>query len=233
MLPGMIPILSASGVREVTLVGIVTGTAINGGDVTLDLTALTGGSDSAPSLGDIVLVASAVGNNLNAANPATPSGWTNEVSISSDDSFDTALDVFYKIMGSTPDTSVICAGTGGADDATSATAFVFRGVNQGAPFASTTATSTGIGTAVPNPPSVTVGGGMYVGIGAACHSRNADAFTSSDLDNFTSQSGQDVYDIALGVGTSATVNDPAAFTFTGSDSAAYSWCAATIALAIG
>jgi hypothetical protein len=99
----------------ITFVGSATGSAINGLNVTVDLSGI------AMQEGDVAVL---VAGNLGIL-PTEPgaSGWT----VSYGDT--TARIVAYKLMGATPDASVTCTGPGTTTSAATAVVEVFRGVD--------------------------------------------------------------------------------------------------------
>jgi len=125
--------------------GGVEGSAINGGNITLDLTALTGGSGTAALAGDVVhVLASNSGGGTIAISTAGYTLLLDQV----------ASDYGRKVMGSTPDTSVNITGSGNANHSVVAIALVFSGVDNTKPEDATTTTATGSSTN-PDPPSIT------------------------------------------------------------------------------
>ena len=125
-------------------VGGKSGSATNGGDVSLDLTALTGGIDTAARTGDLVL---AWGNVSNGGGQINTAGYT---PIDSDG----FVPIERKFMGATPDTSVVGEGGGGSSNSSAYGVMVFRGVDQTTPLDATPTLATANSTN-PNPPSIT------------------------------------------------------------------------------
>lgn len=115
-------------------------TGLNGSAI--DLTALTGGIDTAAEAGDIVLVIVGVG--YNSTDPVLSidtSGYTQlATQLHGIDANETACAAFYKVMGDIPDTEVQPASDQG-DYA--AVVHVWRGVNKNSPIDETTVTATG------------------------------------------------------------------------------------------
>lgn len=99
----------------------------------MSLTDLTGGLASAPAEGDLVLIYThmlAGGSDVN-PNIDSPTGWMHIDSAKYTSSF------YYKIMGSTPDTSVVIYGTfpnSASTQSASVMVFCFRGVDPITPF---------------------------------------------------------------------------------------------------
>ena len=111
------------------------------------ITGLTGGSDSAPIEGDLVLVVVATA--TQARNPACAiSGWSTigtQLNVTST-TYDTSLQVSYKFMTSTPDTSITIPSTGNIADGQSRRVLVFRGVDPTTPLDVAAVSATGTGT---------------------------------------------------------------------------------------
>lgn len=131
-------------------VGNTTGTAINGGNITLTLNSgLNGGSGSAVSAGDIVFVFGSCGS-INGT-PGWPGGWT--VIDNGVNSANTRRCILaYKVMGGTPDTSVQFTGDGDSGSSMHASAHVFSG----AAYDSTAGAATATGNSTnPNPAALT------------------------------------------------------------------------------
>lgn len=135
---------------RLTYVGSTFGFAINGGNPTLDLTALTGGAAAAAIEGDLVIV---IGGHSDAANAGvSTSGFTEIV-----DTGTTAhLSISWKIMGAVPDTTINCIGSGDANDGVAYCCMVWRGADPARPIDVTTTTATGTST-TPDSPSITPG----------------------------------------------------------------------------
>lgn len=108
------------------------------GDVTINLTDLTGGTSSAPQEGDIVVVSQGIAG----GNPKTfnqPAGWTLISRLVGLDTEDSHLTAYYKIMGSTPDTSfTISGGTRHSEDSLTVLIYVFSGAHTTFPISSVT-----------------------------------------------------------------------------------------------
>ena len=96
----------ASGIE---FVGMTSGHNNGATDLVVDLTTLTDGIDTQPRENDLVIVATTFAYISN-GNPGivSPSGYTEVADLYSDDSLDTNFSVNYKIMTSSPDTSVTC-----------------------------------------------------------------------------------------------------------------------------
>lgn len=206
---------------RIEFVGRAFGTALNGGDVSLDLTTLTGGIAASPSQNDLVIV---TGGFVGATAGVNTAGYTEIV----DQTNTIEQIVAYKIMGATPDTTVDCAGGGDANDAVAYVAFVFRGVDTANPLAATTTLATGSST-TPDSPSITVGADTVVITAVASATFSSGLSTPLHWASNNAQN-DDTSDATAGLAyqtqnAAATVDPPS---WTGFVSGA--WCAATVAL---
>lgn len=222
----------------ITYVGGKTG----GGDdaslpLTVSLTDLTGGSDSAPAADDLVVVTLAFGYGgspvVGSIKNASSVDYTTN-SAYGGDARDCTCCVGYRLMPGTPETSVVL------DSASSIWKFtytihVYRGVSTSSPMDATATTADNINTMMANPPAITpVTFGAWIHVAGAAGVGTADVFTSSPLTAFLStyRSGGDASVVGAGyfAGWSYGAYDPAAFTSTGPDNADFSWAAVTLAL---
>jgi hypothetical protein len=226
----------------ISYVGGTTAVSVGNTDVSADLTALTGGSDSAPIDGDLVIFAYNIADADNVdLNPVmVTAGYTEVADLFGNGTQDANLATFYKYMGAVPDTTAVGEGSlGGTDTAIEATVMVFRGVRNaadGGPFrvASTTATGTTVGD--PDPPSISgrVVGDWAVIVGACAHTANVDGtFTgpTNYTTDFLTVGNQDTTDGIIGMGyrtDPASPEDPGLIT---TATAATGWCAVTMLLA--
>lgn len=214
------------------------------GFISTSLTALTGGTGSTAMPGDLVIAA--IGGSMN--NVLTDqdmymvtSGYTEICDQFANDAERTNLGVFYKIMGSTPD-SVASGSTTDNGLVRIITAQVFRGVNQSVPIDVTTVTANGINTGIPNPPSITptTPGSLIIAVG--CEGGYKNATTSALLltapDGMTLLFSDLAYDTSVrarcGLALATTYWSGGAYDppiFNGARDSSYcSWCAATIAI---
>lgn len=215
------------------------GTAGQGGGSVDLTTGLSGGSGGAPIAGDLVVVTVSVGTagRSPTLSISTPSGYTAlTAQRTTATSFDTNIQTCYKVMGSTPDTSVTIPASGNVDDGIAYTIQVFRGVAASDPMdvTPTYANQSGVSN-IPDPAAITpVSTGAWIVVcgGGAC-SANAAAYTASYLTNFLYFNGQDTNDALIGsgyyTGWTSGAYDPAAFGG-GTVNATFSWGATTLAL---
>jgi hypothetical protein len=121
---------------------------------------LTNGIGATPQEGDfVIIIASASRYPLNSgAYAPTIAGYTEFASISYENLLaDSTMKAFYKVMGSTPDTSWQASDP---VDATAGCAYlvaVFRGVNVADPFAAEPETGLQVGVGSVNPPDIVIG----------------------------------------------------------------------------
>lgn len=205
-----------------------------GTSLALSLTALTGGISSAAAAGDLVIATCATGSVADRSiGISTPAGYTELQELYSNSTTDTSLSVNWKIMGSTPDTSVSCGPSGSTADAITGSVHVWRNIDPDNPFdvTETTATGTGTGRANPAPITPSTPGAIVLGIGAGAAATGA-VYTSSDLSNFITRTSADTYDSFQGIGSyswSSGTFDPAQFGG-GTTGTGDSWAAVTLAL---
>jgi hypothetical protein len=215
--------------------GRAAGTTGTTSNLSFGLTTLTGGTNSSPQAGDLVIVSFATNSADTGLISYRISGYTQIANIQSVDTERAQLQVGYKIMGSTPDTTVvITGGTGDVDQAAAVAVQVWRNVDPTTPFDVTRTISTSINTVDPNPPSITpvTSGAVIVAAGGGGHATSG-TFTSGDLTNFVTANGSDVHDVTVGMGSYTWTSgpfDPVLWGFTGTDSTNYAAAAVTMAL---
>lgn len=209
-----------------------------GGSVSLT-TGLTGGSGGAPLEGDLVVVTVSVGTQGRQPSVAiaTPSGYTPHTpQRTTASTYDTNVQTCYKVMGSTPDTSVTIPGSGNIADGIAYTIQVFRGVDPTTPMdvAPTYATGSGVNNR-PDPAAIepVTAGAWIVCCGGGASATGTTLYTAGYLTNLLTFNGADTNDGTVGAGyytgwTSGSY-DPAAFGG-GRVNAANSWGATTLAL---
>lgn len=212
-----------------TFVGGKTSSAVGSTstNLTVSLTSLSGGSASAPAEGDIVIVSYATGSTADRDLSPVTSGYTRHCDLYSNDSYDTNLWVATKIMGSTPDTSVVLPPSGNNSDAITASVQVWRASSGKTISIYDIQTATGKNGGRPTPPAITPTRLTSIVISAGAYALNSTtALTSSDLSNFVSVGSSDSYCSTLGMGSFAWTSGtftPAQFGG-GSTSTSASWC---------
>jgi hypothetical protein len=194
---------------------------------------------------DLVVVAIGTGDNDNVNEDVGPNlvgtyGYTEVADLFSNDTFDTNLGVFWKVMGATPDTSYTLDSIGGNDASNAAVCIVFRGVDTTTPMDVTPTTATGLNIFSPNPPSINhnnPSGVWAIIAGASSHNLG-------DTGNFTFPTGyttntiirghNDTNDVTVGMGYRSSgvsdPEDPGVMTHSGTNSTSFAWGAVTIAL---
>ncbi len=126
-----------------TYVGGASGSG-TGATYNVSLTALTGGSDNAAQAGDIVIVITGWASTVNGNPGVTTAGYTEEpgsTDLYSSDTRDANVSANWKIMGSTPDTSVTVSGFNNAANGGATVVQVWRGEDQDTPMDATVTTA--------------------------------------------------------------------------------------------
>lgn len=200
----------------------------------VSLTSLTGGLASEPAAGDLVIVYFGTGSTVN--RDLVVNFYTEIAELYSNDTLDTNLAVAYRFMPDPANTTfILSGGSGSADDAVAVAVQVWRGVDTVTPLDVTSTTATGFNSVLCNPPAITpvTNDAVIVSGGAGAHAGGTQTFSSSDLTQFLSAGANDLNDATIGLGyyrwTSGSFN-PAAFTYSGTNSGVNSWAAVTLAL---
>ncbi len=202
-------------------------------NLSISITDLTGGTDSAPIEDDIVIVGYARGSSGRSDQNLQVVGFNELVDLFSDDTYENELCVAWKKMDYTSDTSVTITRP---DTGTySALIKVFRNCDTNNTIDTTTTTASAINGGQPDPPSITATTKAVVvsfgSTGAA--TGNQTTFSSSDLDNFlTGGLNGATSSVNLGAGDKLIDGgsfDPAQFSG-GTASTEAAWNAATLAL---
>jgi hypothetical protein len=214
--------------------GFTQGYAGTTSDIVVPLTTLTGGTDSAPSADDIVVVCFSISSTATRA--IVIAGYTIIATGYANDTYDTELRAGYKLMGVTPDTTVtLTGGTISTAAAGAVEVHVWRGVDLVTPIDVTTVTTTGTNGAVPTPPPITPitpGAIILAGAGNA-HNEGTETFGASYLSNFITAGGNDTNDATGGLGSvewASGTYTPATWTWSGTSTSAFSRVAFTTAL---
>jgi hypothetical protein len=242
MLPGLgSAIAGASAGSRIQFVGLATYQKAldtnESNDIALN-SGLTGGIAAAVSDGDLVVAAYATGSTANRTLSITDGSTAYTLigsELYSDDTYDTNLRVAYKFVSG--DTFTRFGTQGSLEDGGATAVYVFRGVNASSPLDVAAVTATAANSILANPPAITpvTAGAWVLGVGAGAYTGTPQTFSSSDLSGFSSIHGRSTYtDCVLGIGYkddwASGEFDPAAFTFSDSNSSANSWAALTIAL---
>lgn len=207
MLPGIagsIGAYTAVG-GQITLVGSPTEAGSGGGsDITLSLP--TGMQN-----GDVVYVCFAT----SSSGGTSSSGWT-QVGSDIDSGSDVRTQVFRKVMGASPDSSIVLDGSGIGSDSGVGLAYALRGVDPVTPEDTSPTTATGDSTN-PNSPSVTTVTNNAWVISFAGSRANDSAFTApSGYSNQVDRLATDSNNISAGAATkeisTAAAENPAEWT---------------------
>lgn len=230
-------LLGTNAAAGIEYVGGTTGTTLGGvDDWTVSLTSLSGGLATSPSIGDLVVVYYGIGATSSALSPSVASaGYTLIATRGANDDNDANLGVSYKVL-STAETTVDLVSTGLAGRGGAVAIYVLRGVENKYSNFFNVITASGANSVLCDPPAITptTQGSVILAGGVGAHARGAATFSSSDLTSFISAGVNATgVDATIGLGyvdwTSGEF-DPAAFTFSSSNSTAYSWAAATMSL---
>ena len=160
----------------IQFVGGTANSATTGANFASSLTGLTGGIDTQPRPGDLVIVYTgiAAGSAITCGiDTGVSTGWTSDLLPSANDVRDCTLKNFYKIMGPTPDTSVTCISGNNSSFSSMFAAIVLRGVHQTTPKDVNSVGTNGINGAPINSTAITpvtagaciVSGGINTGTG--------------------------------------------------------------------
>lgn len=205
---------------------------------------LTGGSNTSPSAGDLVVVLCASGadttaapsQNISGNNNGAYTGLTAQSSVVAT-TYDSYQRVSYIIQGSTVDTSITIPSSGSARNAQRWVVHVFRGVDPTTPMDATATYATGTATGRPNPAAITpVTAGAWIAAFYASAAATGAAYTAPTdfATDWLGGTTADTADCMAGggyyTGWTSGSYDPAAITAGGTTNAADSWTATTIAL---
>lgn len=204
---------------------------------------LTGGTNTSPSAGDLVVVLCAAGadttaapsQNISGNNNGAYTGLTAQSQLGG--TYDSYHRVSYIIQGSTVDTTITIPSSGSARNAQRWVVHVFRDVDSGTPMDATATYATGTATGRPNPAAITpVTSGAWImafyasaaGTGAA-YTAPTD-FATDWLGGTTADTADCMTGAGYYTGWTSGSYDPAAITAGGTTGAADAWTATTVAL---
>lgn len=215
-------ILPASG--NIEFVGVASQSGAIGAK-TVTLTGLTGGIAAAAIEGDFVLGISMAASNSDRNPSISTAGFTPIADIYANDTFDTMLNIGWKLMTSTPDTVVdYVVGSTSSAGSHVCINYVFRGVDQTTPLDVSAVNGSQLNSANPDPSSITpvTTGAKLIIIHAAAHDHGAIDFTGTGhLSNlFTTSRDGTSHDLSVAIGTvdwTGGVYDPPALSLAGSD----------------
>jgi len=231
-------VIGTTQVRDtITYVGGRTQSVTNStATITVSLTGLTGGLATAPIQNDFVVVTRSWANNLDASMTTSSTGWTEVTELYANDDNDTNLAVYYKVMGTTPDTSIVFNAHATTAESSAIVVQVFRGVDTTTPLDVTSTTFTVANSGLPDPASITptTTNSIILVAGGSAHTDGTDTFTAGYLTNFLTVGANGTNDATAGMGyvswTSGAYN-PAAFTASYANAQTrYSAAAVTMAL---
>jgi len=237
-------LIQASAITAAEAIEYVGGATAEGVNSSLNiaLDSLTGGLDTSPSSGDIIIIIGASGQSGGQTVGVT--GYTLEVSsLQSLNSFyytSQTMSVGWLESDGT-ETSATVTTTGGASNKPMcAIAHVFRNVDTSNPFDVATTTAYGGGSVVPNPPPITpaTNGSWVLVVGAGTKNNTGGlSFSSAELTGFLDVTRLGGMDLCVGAGYIddwvAGEVDPTAFTLTGTSHHWAVWAAITMALRQG
>ncbi len=195
--------------------------ASNGANVTLTFS-------TTPSENDVVVVWGGA-NGFSSPNPTAPGSGYTQVALNSTSGL--YFGVWYKRMGASPDSSVVCHGIGIVSGATAYGCYVLRGVDT-TTFNDAAATTAGItSSANPDCPSITtVTNGAWVIAAAGSRAYDTTPGTVSGYSNQYNTAGSDTNNITVAAATfektTAGAENPAAWSSWSSGN----WYAITVAV---
>lgn len=216
-----------------SFVGSSIGNANNGGAISLTL---PGGI----ATNDVVYATEGIPNSGQPDLDVTisSSGYTELADLFGDDNGETNMGIYRKVMGGTPDSTVEFPAQGTADSGNAAACHVWRGADTTTPEDVAISTATGGNTAIANPPSIdwSTSGVVTLAMGANVHQSGPTVAASgpTGYENTAEDTGNDGVDSTVAISSKSDPSDPedpGVFSYANlTDNAAYSWCAATIAI---
>lgn len=199
----------------ITIVGTPqSGTNSNGGDVTLTF-------DGTPAQNDVVVVIGGNGDNdgAGAIGPST-AGYTQQaLRYDANESF--SYGVWTKVLGASPDATVVCQGSTDIAEATVYLSYVLRGVDTTTPMDATPTEFDDGTTTTPDPPSITTVTDLAWVIAIAAHGwQDAPTGYPSGYINTVGAGALDSRRMGIGAATKevtpAGAENPGTFTLSGS-----------------
>lgn len=221
--------------------GATASTSGGSNSATVTFSNLTGGIGGGVLTGDLVVALLAAAGSSNLTMSMTTTGYTNLYDLYANSTYDANLGLFYKVMGSTPDTSAQTGNVTTGGDGIVLGIQVWRGVNTSTPIGAT-ASATAASSTSANPPAITTTakGSKVIAFGNAASGTTNQVFTfGGDLETTMTIVGPNTTNVPIfgvgavkmlgGVRPIGTVVDPIAFSATSTASSA-SWAAATFEL---
>jgi len=187
--------------------------AIVGGNTTSTSVNLPVGT----SANDLVIIGygigSAVDRRANLTSGMVTQGYTITANITTLDTFDANLGVFFKIMGATPDTTVTIPNTGAVGDGGAVAIQVWRNIDTTTPLDVVTTVSANPNSRLPNPAAISpiTKNAAIVIVGSGSYSGTADTFTGPTgyTTDFQSINRDDTsVDVLVGMGYRTALFDP-------------------------
>jgi hypothetical protein len=202
--------LSFVGGKAIAFAGATTNQIVS-------LTDLSGGSNSAPQPGDIVIAVYGTSRNSGSdpGHAIVSAGYAeNERYFAVTAQQDIGLVMAWKVMGVTPDTQIEVTGSQDGTYASALAVHVWRGAHQTMPFVQAETRSSGTGNSRPNPPSIVPAQGstQVLAAGVGVTSGSMAALVAGTLSNFRTAFATDSIDCAIGLGsiayTGAAIDPP-------------------------
>jgi hypothetical protein len=193
---------SSPATDKIEFVGGITGFA-SSNNISVSLTALTGGIASAAATDDLVLVYVGSSSTSSRTFTFTSGTYTSVQFLYANSTYDANLQVSRRFMPATPDTTIAVGHNGATADTIAVYVSVWRGVDLTTPIDVTSTTASATNTIIANPSYIfPVTPGAYVvagavGAGSSGDVQSTGVYTSSDLTDFRSVGG--------GVGARASV----------------------------
>jgi len=212
-----------------SFVGSAEGSSANGGDVTLT-------HPGTIAEDDVVYVGHGVATGIGDYDVSVSTGgYTELADIFETDGLNANLGIFRKIMPVTPDSTVVCVGTGGSGDSTAAVEHVWRGADQTTPEDATTTTATGVDVTNPDSPAIVTAtaNAIVLTIGAGTIN-DASVTMPTGYSNQVDANGNDNSDVTVGMASKSVsspgTENPAAWTGFTDPGALCCWAAGTVAI---
>lgn len=170
--------------------------------LTFTITSLSGGAGYAAQSGDLVIAAVVLGSNVHRSPGVATTGFTKVASLyASSNSFDCNLTLSWKVMGASPNTTVVTSPSGSTADGLAGAIHVWRNTDVNSPFETFT-TSLAAGTGRPTPPSIVpVSSGTVIICAGGAGAGTGAVFTATSMQNFRSVVGADNLDAMVGLGS--------------------------------
>lgn len=200
--------------------------------------ALTGGTNSVPAAGDLVIVSYVVGGTADKAltinNMSAVAYTLIGTELYYNDTYDVNQRVAYRFMPATPETQFSLSQTFSTADAGRYTVHVFRNVDSATPLDVAAVSAGAIDSSTVNPAAITpTTSGAFIYITGGAASAAGSTMTAAYLSGFTAGSTADTVDASIGSGYLAWTSgayDGAAFGNPPAGTTANSWSSMTVAL---